>query len=61
HEVYIFAKDAAFSSKFYGDMVHDFQLKWHITSNSNGEVVHSSATKVDKSLLTFGDGKLTCS
>ncbi|RIB26857.1 cytochrome P450 [Gigaspora rosea] len=59
-DVYIFAKDTAFSSKFYGDTVHDFQPKRHITSNSNGEVVHSPATKVDRSLLTFGGGKHAC-
>ncbi|CAG8760081.1 6626_t:CDS:2, partial [Ambispora leptoticha] len=53
-------KDTAFSSKFYGDTAHNFQPKRHITSYSNGKVIHSPATKVDRSLLTFGGGKHAC-
>ncbi|CAG8756032.1 6412_t:CDS:2, partial [Gigaspora rosea] len=34
--------------------------KRHITSFSNGKTVHSPATKVDRSFITFGGGRHAC-
>ncbi|CAG8647832.1 16054_t:CDS:2, partial [Cetraspora pellucida] len=59
-DVFIMQKDSAFSNKFYGETAHEFQPKRHLISHSNGNVVHSPATKVDRSLSTFGGGKHAC-
>ncbi|CAG8470419.1 2523_t:CDS:10 [Gigaspora margarita] len=52
--------DTAFNNKFYGETSSNFQPKRHITSYSNGKTVHSPATKVDRSFITFGGGKHAC-
>ncbi|CAG8470247.1 24026_t:CDS:2, partial [Gigaspora rosea] len=39
---------------------NEFQPKRHMTSFSNGKTVHSPATKVDRSFITFGGGKHAC-
>ncbi|RIB03059.1 cytochrome P450 [Gigaspora rosea] len=59
-DVYLYMKDTAFNNKFFGETSNDFQLKRHITSYSNGKTIHSPATKVDRSFITFGGGKHAC-
>ncbi|CAG8705868.1 3041_t:CDS:2, partial [Cetraspora pellucida] len=59
-EVYVYAKDTSFNDKIYGKTVNDFQPKRHIISHPNGKLVHIQATKVNRSLLTFGGGKHAC-
>ncbi|CAG8720131.1 13507_t:CDS:2, partial [Cetraspora pellucida] len=59
-EVYIYMRDTAFSKELFGETANEFQPKRHITSNSNGKIVHSQATKLHKSFLTFGGGKHAC-
>ncbi|RIB10308.1 cytochrome P450 [Gigaspora rosea] len=53
-------KNTAFNNKFFGETSNDFQPKRHITSYSNGKTIHSPATKVDRSFITFGGGKHAC-
>ncbi|CAG8476605.1 20467_t:CDS:10 [Gigaspora margarita] len=52
--------DTAFNNKLFGETSNEFQPKRHITSFSNGKTVHSPATKVDRSFITFGGGKHAC-
>ncbi|RIB07466.1 cytochrome P450 [Gigaspora rosea] len=59
-DVSVFIKDTAFNDKFFGETSSDFQPKRHITLYPNGTIVHSPATKVDKSFITFGGGKHAC-
>ncbi|CAG8535285.1 13687_t:CDS:10 [Cetraspora pellucida] len=59
-EVWVYVKDSVFNDKFFGETANDFQPKRHITSHANGKIVHSQATKVDRSNLTFGGGKRAC-
>ncbi|CAG8691335.1 374_t:CDS:10 [Gigaspora margarita] len=59
-DVYLYMEDTAFNNKFFGETPNDFQPKRHITSYSNGKTVHSPATKVDRSFITFGGGKHAC-
>ncbi|RIB03931.1 cytochrome P450 [Gigaspora rosea] len=59
-DAYLYMKDTAFNNKFYGETSSNFQPKRHITSYSNGKTVHSPATKVDRSFITFGGGKHAC-
>ncbi|CAG8476632.1 20469_t:CDS:10 [Gigaspora margarita] len=59
-DVYLYSKDTAFNDKLYGETSNEFQPKRHITSFSNGKTVHSPATKVDRSFITFGGGKHAC-
>lgn len=59
-DVYLYMKDTAFNTKFYGDTSNDFQLKRYITSYPNGKIVHSPATKIERSFITFGGGKRAC-
>ncbi|CAG8615525.1 25525_t:CDS:2 [Gigaspora margarita] len=57
---YSASADLAFNNKFFGETSNEFQPKRHITSYSNGKTVHSPATKVDRSFVTFGGGKHAC-
>ncbi|RIB23035.1 cytochrome P450 [Gigaspora rosea] len=59
-DVYLYSQDTAFNNKLYGETSYEFQPKRHITSFSNGKTVHSPATKVDRSFITFGGGKHAC-
>ncbi|RIB30415.1 cytochrome P450 [Gigaspora rosea] len=59
-DIYLYMKDSAFSNKFFGETSNEFQPKRHMTSFSNGKIVHSPATKVDKSFMMFGGGKRAC-
>ncbi|CAG8478439.1 41327_t:CDS:10 [Gigaspora margarita] len=59
-DIYLYMKDSAFNNKFFGETSIDFQPKRHITSFANGKIVHSPATKVDKSFAMFGGGKRAC-
>ncbi|RIB21757.1 cytochrome P450 [Gigaspora rosea] len=59
-DVYLYRNDTAFNNKFFGETSNEFQPKRHITSFSNGKTVHSPATKVDRSFITFGGGKHAC-
>ncbi|CAG8621047.1 25083_t:CDS:10 [Cetraspora pellucida] len=52
--------DAAFSNKLFGETSNDFQPKRHITSYSDGKIIYSPVTKINKFNLTFGDGKHAC-
>ncbi|CAG8530246.1 16375_t:CDS:2 [Cetraspora pellucida] len=58
--VFVYTRDTAFNDKFYGETANDFQPKRHISSRSNGKIIHTPAAKVNRSLLTFGVGKHTC-
>ncbi|RIB10540.1 cytochrome P450 [Gigaspora rosea] len=59
-DVYLYMKDTAFNNKFFGETSCDFQPQRHITSYPNGKIVHSPATKVDRSFVIFGGGKHAC-
>ncbi|RIB10312.1 cytochrome P450 [Gigaspora rosea] len=59
-DVYLYMKDTAFNNKFFGETSNDFQPKRHITSYTNGKIIYSPATKVDRSFITFGGGKHAC-
>ncbi|RIB23043.1 cytochrome P450 [Gigaspora rosea] len=59
-DIYVYSKDVAFNNKFFGETSNEFQPKRHITSFSNGKTVHSPATKVDRSFITFGGGRHAC-
>ncbi|CAG8731592.1 38649_t:CDS:10, partial [Gigaspora margarita] len=53
-------KDTAFSEKYFGKTANEFQPKRHLTSYSNGKIIHSPATKINKSFINFGGGKHAC-
>ena len=53
-------KDTAFNNRFFGETSNDFQPNRHITSYKDGKIVHSPATRVDRSFITFGGGKHAC-
>ncbi|CAG8529729.1 26140_t:CDS:10 [Gigaspora margarita] len=59
-DVYLYMEDTAFNNKFFGETSNDFQPKRYMTSYSNGKTIHSPATKVDRSFITFGGGKHAC-
>ncbi|CAG8624540.1 15121_t:CDS:10 [Cetraspora pellucida] len=59
-EVLVYIKDSVFNDKFFGETANEFQPKRHIILHANGKIVHSQATKVDRSNLTFGGGKRAC-
>ncbi|RIB23040.1 cytochrome P450 [Gigaspora rosea] len=59
-DVYLYSNDIAFNNKFFRETSNEFQSKRHITSFSNSTTVHSPATKVDRSFITFEGGKHAC-
>ncbi|CAG8808979.1 20496_t:CDS:10, partial [Gigaspora margarita] len=59
-DVYLYMKDTAFNNRFFGETSNDFQPNRHITSYRDGKIIHSPATRVDKSFITFGGGKHAC-
>ncbi|CAG8581233.1 22976_t:CDS:2, partial [Gigaspora margarita] len=59
-DIYLYIKDTNFNNKFYGETSDDFQPKRHITSYSDGKIVHPPTTKLDNSFIVFGGGKHAC-
>ncbi|RIB00101.1 cytochrome P450 [Gigaspora rosea] len=59
-DIYLYIKDTNFNNKFYGETSDDFQPKRHMTSYSDGKIVHSPTTKLDDSFMVFGGGKHAC-